>query len=442
MGISTFKGGVHPYDGKDLAKDQPIRRIKPKEILVYPLSQHIGAPASPIVAVGDTVLRGQKIAEAGGFVSAPVFASVSGTVKAIEPRHVATGDLVNSIIIENDGEMKETDFHGVEDVASLSKEQIIEKVKEAGVVGMGGAGFPTHVKLSPKEPDKIDHILVNGAECEPYITSDYRRMMEEPESIVGGLEVILKAFPKAVGCICIEDNKPDCIARMKEAIKGKERMEVKELKTKYPQGGERTLIYAVTGREINSTMLPADVGCVVDNVETVTSVYKAVIQGQPVISRNVTVTGDGIRTPKNFSVLTGTDLSELVDAAGGLKEKIAKAISGGPMMGFALYDLHIPCTKTTSSLLFLERDAVSEAKQIQTACINCGRCVSVCPGHVVPARLATLAEHGDMAGFEKMDGMECCECGCCSYICPAKRPLTQSIKSMRKMVLAERKKKK
>ena len=195
MGISTFKGGVHPYDGKDLAKDQPIRRIKPKEILVYPLSQHIGAPASPIVAVGDTVLRGQKIAEAGGFVSAPVFASVSGTVKAIEPRHVATGDLVNSIIIENDGEMKETDFHGVEDVASLSKEQIIEKVKEAGVVGMGGAGFPTHVKLSPKEPDKIDHILVNGAECEPYITSDYRRMMEEPESIVGGLEVILKAFP-------------------------------------------------------------------------------------------------------------------------------------------------------------------------------------------------------------------------------------------------------
>ena len=219
-------------------------------------------------------------------------------------------------------------------------------------------------------------------------------------------------------------------------------MEVKELKTKYPQGGERTLIYAVTGREINSTMLPADVGCVVDNVETVTSVYKAVILGQPVISRNVTVTGDGIRTPKNFSVLTGTDLSELIDAAGGLKEKIAKAISGGPMMGFALYDLHIPCTKTTSSLLFLERDAVSEAKQIQTACINCGRCVSVCPGHVVPARLATLAEHGDMAGFEKMDGMECCECGCCSYICPAKRPLTQSIKSMRKMVLAERKKKK
>ena len=438
----TFMGGIHPYDGKDLSKDKPMKAVLPKGDLVYPLSQHIGAPARPIVAKGDHVLAGQKIAEAGGFVSASVFCTVSGTVKSIEPRRVVTGDNVMSIVVENDQRYEEVEYPPVKPLEELSGEEIINLVKEAGVVGMGGAGFPTHVKLSPKEPDKIDHILVNGAECEPYITSDYRRMMEEPESIVGGLEVILKAFPKAVGCICIEDNKPDCIARMKEAIKGKERMEVKELKTKYPQGGERTLIYAVTGREINSTMLPADVGCVVDNVETVTSVYKAVILGQPVISRNVTVTGDGIRTPKNFSVLTGTDLSELVDAAGGLKEKIAKAISGGPMMGFALYDLHIPCTKTTSSLLFLERDAVSEAKQIQTACINCGRCVSVCPGHVVPARLATLAEHGDMAGFEKMDGMECCECGCCSYICPAKRPLTQSIKSMRKMVLAERKKKK
>ena len=244
-----------------------------------------------------------------------------------------------------------------------------------------------------------------------------------------------------MGCICIEDNKPDCIAKMKEAIKGKERMEVKELKTKYPQGGERTLIYAVTGREINSTMLPADVGCVVDNVETVTSVYKAVILGQPVISRNVTVTGDGIRTPKNFSVLTGTDLSELVDAAGGLKEKIAKAISGGPMMGFALYDLHIPCTKTTSSLLFLERDAVSEAKQIQTACINCGRCVSVCPEQIVPSRLAKMSQFHDSESFERWNGMECIECGSCSYICPAKRPLAQYIKTMKKQILAERRKK-
>ena len=441
--LNGYYGGVHPSEHKEFSEHIDLKKFPDPKTVVISMSQHLGAPANPIVEVGDTVKVGQKIGEAAGFISAPVHSSVSGTVVAVEPRmHGTRGSEVMAVVIESDG--KNTLHESVQPhkaLDELTPDEIIEIVKEAGIVGMGGAGFPTHVKLSPKEPDKIDHILVNGAECEPYITSDYRRMMEEPESIVGGLEVILKAFPKAVGCICIEDNKPDCIARMKEAIKGKERMEVKELKTKYPQGGERTLIYAVTGREINSTMLPADVGCVVDNVETVTSVYKAVILGQPVISRNVTVTGDGIRTPKNFSVLTGTDLSELVDAAGGLKEKIAKAISGGPMMGFALYDLHIPCTKTTSSLLFLERDAVSEAKQIQTACINCGRCVSVCPGHVVPARLATLAEHGDMAGFEKMDGMECCECGCCSYICPAKRPLTQSIKSMRKMVLASRKKK-
>ena len=306
---------------------------------------------------------------------------------------------------------------------------------------MGGAGFPTHVKLAPKDPSKIEYILVNGAECEPNITSDYRRMIEEPEKVVKGLQVILTLFDSAKGYICIEDNKPDCIAKMKELVKDIDRIEVKEMMTKYPQGGERTLIYAATGREINSSMLPADVGCVVDNVETVISVYKAVILGRPVNSRVVTVTGDGIKEPKNLLVLAGTDMSELVDAAGGLKAKIAKAISGGPMMGFALYDLHVPCTKTTSAFLFLEHDAVSEAQEIQTACINCGRCVSVCPGHVLPARLAKLAERGDMAGFEALDGMECCECGCCSYICPAKRPLTQSIKSMRKMVLASRRKK-
>jgi Na+-translocating ferredoxin:NAD+ oxidoreductase subunit C len=327
MAFLTFRGGIHPYDGKDLSKNCPVEKYLPKGDLAILVSQHIGAPAKPIVKKGDHVLAGQKIAEAGGFVSAPIHSSVSGTVKGIEKRLTAVGAMGDAIIIENDGLYESVEYTPAK-LSDLSKEDILKRIQEGGVVGQGGAGFPTHVKLSPKEPDKIDHILVNGAECEPYITSDYRRMMEEPESVVGGLEVILKAFPKAVGCICIEDNKPDCIAKMKEAIKGKERMEVKELKTKYPQGGERTLIYAVTGREINSTMLPADVGCVVDNVETVTSVYKAVILGQPVISRNVTVTGDGIRTPKNFSVLTGTDLSELVDAAGGLKEKIAKAISG------------------------------------------------------------------------------------------------------------------
>ena len=440
MGKLTFRGGIHPYEGKELSKDHPIEKYLPKGDLVYPLSQHIGAPSVPCVKKGDTVLAGQKIADAGGFVSVPLHASVSGTVKGIEKRLNATGSMVDCIVIENDQQYQETEFQEAR-LEDLTKEEILNRIKEGGVVGMGGAGFPTHVKLAPKDPSKIEYILVNGAECEPYITSDYRRMIEEPEKVVKGLQVILTLFDSAKGYICIEDNKPDCIAKMKELVKDIDRIEVKEVMTKYPQGGERTLIYAATGREINSTMLPADVGCVVDNVETVISVYKAVILGRPVNSRVVTVTGDGIKEPKNLLVLAGTDMSELVDAAGGLKAKIAKAISGGPMMGFALYDLHVPCTKTTSAFLFLEHDAVSEAQEIQTACINCGRCVSVCPGHVLPARLAKLAERGDMAGFEALDGMECCECGCCSYICPAKRPLTQSIKSMRKMVLASRRKK-
>lgn len=440
MGKLTFRGGIHPYEGKELSKDHPIEKYLPKGDLVYPLSQHIGAPSVPCVKKGDTVLAGQKIADAGGFVSVPLHASVSGTVKGIEKRLNATGSMVDCIVIENDQQYQETEFQEAR-LEDLTKEEILNRIKEGGVVGMGGAGFPTHVKLAPKDPSKIEYILVNGAECEPYITSDYRRMIEEPEKVVKGLQVILTLFDSAKGYICIEDNKPDCIAKMKELVKDIDRIEVKEMMTKYPQGGERTLIYAATGREINSTMLPADVGCVVDNVETVISVYKAVILGRPVNSRVVTVTGDGIKEPKNLLVLAGTDMSELVDAAGGLKGKIAKAISGGPMMGFALYDLHVPCTKTTSAFLFLEHDAVSEAQEIQTACINCGRCVNVCPGHVLPARLAKLAERGDMAGFEALDGMECCECGCCSYICPAKRPLTQSIKSMRKMVLANRRKK-
>ena len=439
MGISTFKGGVHPYDGKDLAKDQPIRRIKPKDILVYPLSQHIGAPASPIVAVGDTILRGQKIAEAGGFVSAPVFASVSGTVKAIEPRHVATGDLVNSIIIENDGEMKETDFHGVEDVASLSKEQIIEKVKEAGVVGMGGAGFPTHVKLSPKEPDKIEFIIANCAECEPYLTADYRRMLENPEELIGGMKIVLRLFDHAKGILGVEDNKPDCIQKLKELTKDEERIEVMPLKTKYPQGGERQLIYATTGRSINSKMLPADAGCIVDNVETLVAINRAVKEGKPVMDRIFTVTGDAVANPGNFEYCIGMSYAEILEEAGGFKEDPEKMISGGPMMGFAVFSLEIPTTKTSSSLLCFKKDDVSASEV--TACINCGRCVSVCPEQIVPSRLAKMSQFHDSESFERWNGMECIECGSCSYICPAKRPLAQYIKTMKKQILAERRKK-
>ena len=439
MGFSTFKGGVHPYDGKDLAKDQPIQKIMPKGEMVYPVSQHIGAPASPIVAVGDRVLRGQKIAEAGGFVSAPIYASVSGTVKAIQPRRTAVGDMVNSIIVENDGVMEEVEFHPVEDINSLSKEEILNRIKEAGVVGMGGAGFPTHVKLSPKEPEKIEFIIANCAECEPYLTADYRRMMETPEELVEGMKIVLRLFEGAKGILGVEDNKPDAIEKLQELTKDEPRVEVMPLQTKYPQGGERQLIYATTKREINSTMLPADAGCIVDNVETLISIYHAVKFGKPVMERIFTVTGDAVVKPGNFLYCIGMSYAELLEAAGGFKEQPEKIISGGSMMGFSMFELEIPTTKTSSSLLCFLKDEVAASET--TACINCGRCVGACPEQIIPSKLAKMSEFGDKAAFEKWNGMECIECGSCSYICPAKRPLAQYIKTMKKQILADRRKK-
>lgn len=438
MAKLTFNGGIHPYDGKDLSKDKPIKAVLPKGDLVYPLSQHIGAPAKPIVEKGDRVLTGQKIAEAGGFVSAPIYATVSGTVKAIEPRRVVTGDSVMSIIIENDGLYEEVEYPERKPLEEMTREEIIECVKEAGIVGMGGAGFPTFIKLSPKEPEKIDYVIANCAECEPYLTSDYRRMLEESEKLVGGLKVSLKLFENARGILAVEDNKPDCIELLKKLTKDEPRISVKELKTKYPQGAERQIIYATTGRAINSSMLPADAGCVVNNVDTVVAIYHAVIEGKPLMNRIVTVTGDAIADPRNFIVRIGTNYHELVEEAGGFKQEPVKIVSGGPMMGFALFGLDVPTTKTASALLCLTEDEVSRMEP--SACINCGRCVEVCPGRVVPRLLADYAEHYDEEAFLSHDGMECCECGCCSFVCPAKRPLTQTIKSMRKMQLAKKKK--
>ena len=439
MALLTFKGGVHPDDGKRFAKDKAIVELKPVGDLVYPVSQHIGAPASPIVAVGDQVLKGQKIAEAGGFVSAPVYSSVSGKVKAIEPRMNPTGAKVNCIIVENDGEYNEVEYPAVKPLDEMSKADILAAIGEAGVVGMGGAGFPTKVKLSPKEPDKIEYIIANCAECEPYITADYRRMLENPEELVGGMKIILKLFDNAKGIFGVEDNKPDCIAKLKELTKDEPRMEVLALKTKYPQGGERQLIYATTGRAINSAMLPADAGCVVDNVETIINVYRAVVEGKPSMERVVTVSGDAINEPGNFKVLFGTNQAELVEAAGGFKEEPEKMISGGPMMGFSMFTLDVPVTKTSSSILCFTKDEV--AKYEPSACINCGRCVDACPSRLIPSRLADLAERHNEEGFTKMEGLECMECGSCSYVCPAKRPLKQSIGSMRKIALANRRKK-
>ena len=438
MAKLTFLGGVHPYDGKDLSKDKPIKEVLPKGDLVYPLSQHIGAPANPIVKKGDHVLTGQKIAEAAGFVSAPIYATVSGTVKAIETRRVVTGDNVMSIVIENDGAYDEVEYPPVKPLEEMTREEVVNLIKEAGVVGMGGAGFPTFIKMSPKEPEKIDYIIANCAECEPYLTSDYRRMLENPELLIDGMRVILSIFPKAQGVFAVEDNKPDCVKLLKELTKDEDRMSVKAIKTKYPQGAERMLIYAVTGRAINSDMLPADAGCIVDNVDTIVAINQAVREGKPLMHRIVTVTGDAIADPRNFIVRIGTNYAELVEEAGGFKKDPVKIISGGPMMGFGIFDLNVPTTKTASALLCLTKDDVSAMEP--TACINCGRCSEACPERLLPGRLSTYAVHGDAESFVKENGMECCECGCCSYVCPAKKPLTQTIKSMRKLELANRKK--
>ena len=439
MGLLTFKGGVHPNDGKSLAKDKAIVELLPQGDLVYPLSQHIGAPAKPVVAKGDHVLKGQKIAEAGGFVSAPIYASVSGTVKAIEPRVNPTGSKVNSIIIANDGQYEEVEYPQPKPLSELTKEEILNIIGEAGVVGMGGAGFPTRVKLSPKEPDKIDYIIANCAECEPYITADYRRMLENPELLVEGMRVILKLFDNAKGLFAIEDNKPDCIAKLKELTKDEPRMEVREMMTKYPQGAERQLIFANTGRAINSTMLPADAGCIVDNVETLIGIHNAVIKGKPLMERVVTVSGDAVEKPGNFMAPFGINHRELVEAAGGLKAEPQKLISGGPMMGFAMVTMDAPVTKTSSSILLFKEDVV--AKSLETACINCGRCVEICPSRIIPSRLADFSKRKDEASFVAWNGLECVECGSCSYVCPAKRQLKQAIGSMRKTALANRKKK-
>ena len=440
MGLATFKGGVHPYEGKELSESKPVQVLMPKGELVFPLSQHIGAPANPLVKKGDQVLAGQIIAEAGGFISANVVCSVSGTVKAVEPRRVANGAMVNSIVVENDGEYKTVEGVGEDrDYTALSKEEIRKIVKDAGIVGLGGAGFPTHVKLTPKDDAKIDYVIVNGAECEPYLTSDYRLIIDDPQKLVGGLKVILRLFENAKGVIGIENNKPEAIKKLTELVKDEPKISVCPLLTKYPQGGERSLIYAVTGRKVNSSMLPADAGCIVDNVDTVISIYNAVCKSTPLMRKIITVTGDAIAEPQNFNVKLGTNYEELIEAAGGFKTEPEKVINGGPMMGQAMFDFHAPVMKNSSALTCMSKDEV--AANEPTPCIRCGRCVDVCPSNIVPVLMMRAAVNNDAESFEKLNGMECVECGSCAFICPAKRPLTQAFKEMRKVVAANRRKK-
>jgi len=433
MGLATFTGGIHPYDGKKLSMDKPTTILMPKGDLVFPMSQHIGEPAKPIVAVGDKVLVGQKIGEATGNVSACVISSVSGTVKAIEDRLNVTGVKVKSIVIENDGEYQGIDDFGTKvDVNKLTKAEIRSKIKEAGIVGLGGAGFPTHIKLTPKDDSKIDYVIVNAAECEPYLTSDYRVLMEEPEKLISGLNILLKLFDNAKGIIAIEDNKPEAIEKLNELVKKESKIELKVLKTKYPQGSERLMISAITKRKINSKMLPSDVGCIVDNVDTVISIYSAVAENIPLIRKIVTVTGDAINEPRNFNVRLGTSFTELIEAAGGFKTKPEKIISGGSMMGKALHSVEIPVSKISSGILCVAVDEV--AANPTTACIRCGRCADVCPSRVVPQKMYQAYLRNDLEEFQRLHGMECCECGACTFACPAKIQLTQGFDQAKKSI--------
>ena len=343
----------------------------------------------------------------------------------------------DAIIIENDEKYNAIDGFGVKrKIEDVTKGDILTYIKDAGIVGMGGAGFPTHVKLAPKNSEAIEQVIVNGAECEPYLTSDYRMMLEEPEKIIQGLCVVLKLFPNARGIIAIEDNKMDCVQTLQELTKDYDNITVCILKTKYPQGAERQLIYAATGKKINSSMLPADAGVVVNNVDTIVSIYYAVLESTPLIRRILTITGDAFMNVGNYNVKTGMSYKEIIDEVGGFKEQPEKVISGGPMMGLALFELDIPVTKTSSALLAFSKDEA--AKLEPSACIRCGRCIGVCPSHLVPQKMLEYAERFDDEGFKEMHGMECYECGCCTYVCPAKRRLTQSFKQTRRSILSKR----
>ena len=437
MKLKSFRGGIHPFDGKALSMDSSITALKPKDELVFPVLQHIGAFANPIVAAGEHVLAGQIIAKAGSLISSDIISSVSGTVKAVEPRLTSSGDKIMSVVISNDGNYTLAEGIGKQrDYSKLSKDEIRNIIKESGIVGLGGAGFPTSVKLTPKDDNSIDYLIINGAECEPYITSDYRMMLERPEKLIGGIRIALSLFPNTKCVIGIEDNKPKAIELLSELCLSEEKIEVCPLKAKYPQGGERCLIRAIANRDIDSKKLPFDVGCIVINVASCVAVYDAVCLSTPLMKRIVTVTGDCVSKPSNFEAFIGTSVSELIDAAGGFSATPEKIIAGGPMMGSALFSTDVPVIKTTSSILALSS---KEAARIEgTECIRCGRCSEVCPERLAPARIAKLAEKKRFDMFEEYRGMECIECGCCSYICPAKRLLTENIRFGKRSVLAKR----
>ena len=439
----TFRGGVHPKEQKRLSTSAPLRICEPRGEIVLPLAQHIGAPAIPVVKKNDSVLVGQVIGKADGFVSANVISSCSGKVKAVEKRRVFFGYLSECVVIDNDGLFTPVADLGKQeaDTASLSNEEILSRIQTAGVIGLGGVGYPTHVKLQPPDPSAIRFVIANGSECEPYLTCNDLLMQTEPQAIVDGLRFLLRLFPNARGIIAIEDNKPQAISALQAASDGIENIQVVSLRTKYPQGSEHNLIQAITGITYPVAQHPADVGCLVDNVGTLYAIERAVAHNQPLYSHILTVSGDAVQEPGNLLVRDGTNLAEVVAFCGGLKrgKTLKKVISGGPMMGLSLSSLDIPLQKTTNGLLLLSEDPSERAQKQQTACLHCGRCARVCPMGLLPQLLAEAAEAGDYQRYEqKLYGLECISCGSCTYICPAKRPLMQLFKRTKAEIRALR----
>ncbi len=425
FGKMTFKGGVHPNDNKKQTSSKKIEMAEVPKELIFPLVQHIGAPCTPCVSVGDEVKIGTKIADSEAFVSAPIHSSVSGIVKAIEKRPVPNGSLVDSIIIEND--YANTFDEGVKPInyKDIAPDDIPAIIREAGIVGMGGAAFPTHVKLTPPKGAKIDTIIINGSECEPYLTSDYRVMLETPNELIMGLKVLMYRFGLNEGHIAIEENKPKAITLLREKCKD-ESIKIDVLKKKYPQGGEKQLIYAVTKRKVPVGKLPADVGVVVLNIDTCSAIGRRFMYGHPLTRRIVTISGTPVNNPVNYYVKIGTPIDFLIEQNGKFKAEAEKIIIGGPMMGISQFRLDVPVIKSTSSILCLTK---KEAKIPEEGpCIRCGKCVEHCPMNLLPTELNNFSRKGDFENCEKYNITACIECGCCSYICPAKKNLVQNIR--------------
>ena len=428
--MKTFRiGGVHPAENK-LSAASAIEVLGLPKQAVFPLSQHIGAPAVPCVAKGDVVKVGTKIADAGGFVSAAIFSSVSGKVAKIDSVIDASGYRKPAIFIDVDGDEWEEGIDRSETLVkecSLKPEEIVEKIKNAGVVGMGGACFPTHVKLCPPPGSKAECVIINAVECEPYLTADHRLMLEKPEEILVGVSLLMKAAKVDKGYIGIENNKPDAIKLMQEKAVAYPDIEIVPLKVKYPQGGEKQLIDAVISRQVPAPpAIPISVGAVVQNVGTAYAVYEAVMKNKPLFERIVTVTGKSVAKPSNFLTRMGTPMSQLIDAAGGLPEDTGKVIGGGPMMGKALMNIEVPICKGSSGVLIMN-DKEARRGEVRP-CIRCAKCVSACPMGLEPFLLSTLSAHNEWERAEKEDIVSCIECGSCQFTCPSNRPLLDMIR--------------